>query len=93
MVTNRIITDIDDGSAIEDDHKFTRWKDGDPEPYETAFSRIRTAAQRGTLGTPSFDNSTRILTFPVQGGSPIEVSIPGGDGGPERKTGCRPTKC
>ena len=78
MVTNRIITDVDDGSAIEDDHKFTRWKDGDPEPYETAFSRIRTAAQQGTLGTPSFDNSTRILTFPVRGGSPIEVSIPGG---------------
>ena len=78
MVINRIITDVDDGSAIEDDHKFTRWKDGDPEPYETAWSRIRALAQAGRLGTPTWDNNTRTLSFPVVGGAPVEIVIPGG---------------
>ena len=78
MVINRIITDVDDGSAIEDDHKFTRWKDGDPEPYETAWSRIRALAQAGRLGTPTWNNTTRTLSFPVVGGAPVEIVIPGG---------------
>ena len=78
MVVNRIITDVDDGSAIEDDHKFTRWKDGDPEPYETAWARIRAAAQAGRLGPPTWNNTTRMLSFPVVGGSPVEIEIPGG---------------
>ena len=73
-----IISGTDSNEAIADGDVTAFWRAGTTEPREVSASRLKTLMQVGLVGAPTWDGNARTLTFEVQGGSPVVITIPGG---------------